>query len=86
MGLVARGVEEAGIRTVCVTFRRDLIELVKPPRSLFVRFPPGRPLGSPGDVAMQRAIIEAGFDLLAREISGMTIVDLPFRLRRLGRF
>ena len=39
----------------------------------------------PGDVAMQRAIIEVGFDLLAREITGMTIVDLPFRLRRFGR-
>lgn len=84
MGLIARGIEESGISTVCVTFRRDIIELVRPPRVLSLRFPPGKPLGNPGDVKMQRNIIEAGFELLESDIEQMTVMDLPFRLKKLG--
>jgi len=80
--LVARGLEESGISTVCVTFRRELIELARPPRILSLKFSPGKPLGKPGDKITQRGIIEAGFDLLQRDISDMTIVDLPFRLKK----
>ena len=76
--------EEAGISTVCVTFIRDLIELVKPPRVLFLKFSAGKPLGRPGDKKMQQDIINAGFDLLQRDIDDMTIVDLPFKLSQLG--
>lgn len=86
MGLIARAVEQQGISTVCTTFRRDLIELAKPPRVLSLPFPPGKPLGNPGDLAMQRAIIEAGFDLLRQEIATTTVVELPFRLKKLGIF
>jgi hypothetical protein len=75
--------EESGISTVCVTFRRDIMELVKPPRVLFLKFSPGKPLGNPGDTETQRAIIEAGFKLLREDIDKMTIVDLPFRLRKI---
>jgi hypothetical protein len=78
--------EEAGLSTVCVTFRRDIIELVKPPRSLFVKFSPGKPLGNPRDRETQRAIIEAAFDLLERPTAEATIVDLPFRLKKFGMF
>ena len=67
-----------------MTFRRDIIERVRPPRVLSLRFPPGKPLGNPGDVNMQRKIIEAGFELLEREIEQMTVIDLPFRLKKLG--
>jgi len=83
---VARGIEESGISTVCVTFRRELIELTKPPRILSLRFSPGKPLGNPGDKKMQRDIIDAGFELLQRDINGMTTVDLPFRLKKFGIF
>ena len=69
---------------MCVTFRRDIIELVRPPRVLSLRFPPGKPLGNPGDEDMQRKIIEAGFELLEKEIEQMTVIDLPFRLKKLG--
>ncbi len=58
------------------------MELVKPPRVLSLRFSPGKPLGSPGDKETQRAIIEAGFELLLKDIDSMTIVDLPYRLRK----
>ena len=76
--------EESGISTITVTFTRELIELVKPPRVLFLKFAPGKPLGHPGDKKMQQDIINAGFELLQRDISNMTIVDLPFKLSQLG--
>jgi hypothetical protein len=82
VGLIARVVEETGISTVCTTFRRDIIELVRPARVLYLKFPPGKPLGNPGDRQMQRDIIDAGFAVLERDVSDMTIVDLPFKLRR----
>jgi hypothetical protein len=59
------------------------MELVKPPRVLSLRFSPGKPLGSPGDTETQRNIIEAGFDLLRKDIDKTTIVDLPLRLRKI---
>lgn len=71
---------------MCVTFRRDIIELVRPPRTLSMKFSLGKPLGNPGDKKMQRNIIKAGFDLLQRDINDMTIVDLPFKLRKFGIF
>jgi hypothetical protein len=79
-------VEESGISTVCVTFRKDLIELARPPRILSLKFTPGKPLGNPGDKKMQRDIIEAGFKLLQENITDMTTVDLPFRLKKFGLF
>ena len=49
-----------------------------------MKFSPGKPLGNPGDVETQKGIIEAGFDLLQRDISDMTILDLPYKLNRPG--
>ncbi|MEW6715407.1 MAG: hypothetical protein AB1306_10005 [Nitrospirota bacterium] len=83
---MARGIEESGISTVCVTFRRDIIELTRPPRILSLKFSVGKPLGNPGDKTTQRGIIEAGFDLLQRSINDITIVELPFRLKKFGIF
>jgi D-proline reductase (dithiol) PrdB len=83
---VARGIEESGISTVCVTFRRDIMELTRPPRILSLKFSVGKPLGNPGDKATQKGIIEAGFELLQRDISNMTTVELPFRLKKFGIF
>jgi hypothetical protein len=71
---------------VSVTFRKDIIELTRPPRVLSLKFSPGKPLGNPGDKKMQRDIIEAGFDLLRKNVTDMTTVDLPFRLKKFGIF
>ena len=49
-----------------------------------MKFSPGKPLGSPGDIKTQQGIIEAGFDLLQKNINDMTIIDLPFKLKKFG--
>lgn len=76
VGLIARGLEESGISTVCVSFRKDVTGLSRPPRIVSVKSSAGKPLGNPGDKKMQRNIIEAGFSLLQKEIIDMTIIDL----------
>jgi len=53
---------------------------------LSLKFSPGKPLGNPGDVYTQKKIIEAGFELLQNKISDMTIIDLPFKLKKFGIF
>jgi hypothetical protein len=62
------------------------MKLIKPPRVLSLRFSPGKPLGNPGDIKTQRGIIEAGFALLKKKTKVMTIVDLPFRLKKFSIF
>ncbi len=83
---MARGVEESGISTVCITFRKDIVELTGAPRILSLKFTPGKPLGNPGDIDTQRGIIEAGFDLLEKNTTKMTSVDLQFKLGPIGFF
>ncbi len=54
------------------------------PEACFIDEPaPGKPLGNPGDKKMQGKIIEAGFDLLQKNIDDMTIVNLPFKLKKI---
>jgi D-proline reductase (dithiol) PrdB len=77
-------IEEAGIATVSITFRKEITELVKPPRALYLKFPPGKPLGNPGDKVMQMAIIHDALDALKTIKQPGTIIDLPYKLRRLS--
>jgi D-proline reductase (dithiol) PrdB len=74
VGLIARALEEQGIATVCVVMNRDIVENVKPPRALFVRFPYGAPLGPAGDGVTQMAVIRAALDLLVSATRPGTIV------------
>ena len=57
MGLVAREVEAAGIPTVAVSLVRDVTESVGVPRTLFLKWPLGHPLGEADALLQQRTII-----------------------------
>jgi hypothetical protein len=61
---------------------REYTEKVKPPRTIFLKWPFGHPLGEPFKVAQQQAVlIEAFKNLYSIEVPG-TIIDLPLRWRR----
>jgi hypothetical protein len=51
-----------------------------------MKFSPGKPLGNPNDIDTQKGIIEAGFDLLQKDIDDMTVIDLPYKLKKFGIF
>jgi hypothetical protein len=66
VGLIAAEIERCGIATVCIVLLREIAERVRPPRSLFVPFPLGYPLGKPHDPRVQREVILSALALLAR--------------------
>ena len=53
--------------TVSIALVRENAESLKQPRSLWVSFPLGRPLGVPNDAAFQHRVIDAALTLLGRE-------------------
>ncbi len=55
---------------------------VKPPRTLYVKHPYGRPFGQPDNVDQQRTIVEDALSLLETVTEPGTIVHSPYRWRR----
>ena len=66
MSLVAAELEQRGISTVVVQLLRLATEKVRPPRALMVPFRHGYPLGAPNDPELQRAVLTAALNLLAK--------------------
>lgn len=82
MGLIQRAIERAGIPTVSISLLRKLTEEVRPPRTLFLRWPFGHPLGEPGNVAQQMKVIRDSFRALKEIKEPGTIIDLPYKWKR----
>jgi D-proline reductase (dithiol) PrdB len=80
--LVQREVERAGIPTIGISIVRKYSEKVKPPRTIFLKWPFGHPLGEPFHVAQHRAVLQKAFEALYSIAEPGTIVDIPFRWRR----
>jgi len=78
VSLVARHLEAHGIATVILGAARDIVEHCGVPRFVFTDFPLGNPCGKPYDVAMQRAIVSLGLDLLEQAFAPRTTVQTPF--------
>ena len=57
-----------------VGFVREHIEIIRPPRALWLNFPMGRPMGKPNDPAYQSKVIRSAFDLLDAS-SGPVVED-----------
>lgn len=76
MSGLAHYFEAEGFATVLVGFVREHIELVKPPRALWLDFPMGRPMGKPNDPEFQLKVIRAAFELFDRP-SGPVLEDFP---------
>lgn len=68
--------ERAGIMTTGISLVRENAENMQPPRSLWVSFPLGRPLGVPNDVEFQHRVIAAALELLERD-HGPVLEDYP---------
>lgn len=67
VSLAAAELERNGVSTVSIMLLREVAEKVRPPRSLFVPFPHGYPLGEPGNSTKQRKVIEAALEVLEDE-------------------
>ena len=82
MGLIQREVEKSGIATIGISIVREFTEKVRPPRTVFLRWPFGHPLGEPGNVRQQQVVLLEAFRALYSITTPGEIIDLPFRWRR----
>lgn len=82
MGLIQRAVEGAGIPTVGISLVREITERVRPPRTVFLRYPFGHPLGEPFKVAQQRTILLDALRALETIAEPGTILAPGYNWRR----
>jgi hypothetical protein len=82
VGLIQREIEKVGIPTIGVSIVRTYSEKVKPPRTIFLRWPFGHPFGEPFNAAQHRVILAEAIRALATIQEPGTIIDLPYRWRR----
>lgn len=66
VSLIAAAIERENIPTICLSLLREVTTVIRPPRSLFVPYPMGYPLGEPNNSTLQTEIIKAGLNLLTR--------------------
>ncbi len=67
VGLVQAAIERAGITTVSISLLREVTQVIKPPRALFVPFRMGYPLGAPNDPGLQHMVIASALALIERK-------------------
>lgn len=82
MGLIQREVEKAGVPTIGISIVREYTEKVRPPRSVYLRWPFGHPLGEPFNVPQQTTVLKMTLNALCSIRTPGMIVDLPLRWRR----
>ncbi len=63
VGLIASVIEKTGLPTVCLSLLQEVSHKVRPPRTLFVPFPIGYPLGKPWEPSLQHSIIREALNL-----------------------
>ena len=64
VGLIQAALEVAGVATVGVSLCQEITQRTRSPRSLYVPFPFGYPLGKPLDPELQREIVMQALELL----------------------
>ena len=79
--------ESQGFSSVLGGFVIEHIEIIKPPRALWLNFPMGRPLGKPNNPEFQKKVIRTAFDLFEKS-SGPVLDDfseiIPVREGRMS--
>lgn len=66
VGLIQTAIERAGIATVSISLLREVTDVIRPPRALFVPFRLGFPLGEANNPALQHRVIAEALSLLKR--------------------
>ncbi len=65
-----------------VSIVREYSEQVKPPRTIFLRWPFGHPLGAPFNNEQQRVVLAEALRALYTIYEPGTIMDLSYKWRR----
>jgi hypothetical protein len=82
VGLIARTIEAAGTPTVTIIGLREIAEKVRPPRTVYLKWPFGHPLGEPGNRAQQLSAIHYALRALYTVTEPGTILEPGWAWRR----
>lgn len=82
VGLIQRAIEAEGIPTVGISILKEVTEKVRPPRSVYLRYPFGHPLGEAFNARQQRAILLDALRALETIAEPGAIVEPGYRWRR----
>ena len=83
VGLLQGAIESRAIPTISVTVRPEITAHANIPRACYLRFPTGNPMGEPNRPDQQRRILAAVLEQLTAIQEPGTIVELPYRWRRM---
>lgn len=61
---------------------REYTEKIKPPRTIYLRWPFGHPLGEPFKIYQQRAVLMEAFKALYSIDKPGRIIDVPFKWKK----
>ncbi len=79
--MIQRAIEAEGIPTVGISLLKEVTQKVRPPRTVYLRYPFGHPLGRAFHIAQQRMILLDGLRALETITAPGTIVELGYRWR-----
>jgi hypothetical protein len=82
VGLVQRAIEAEGIPTVGISILKEVTQKVRPPRTVFLRYPFGHPLGDAFNTKQQRTILLDALTALETMAKPGTIVEPGYTWRR----
>ena len=77
VGLIQGFIEAAGIPTVGISLLKEVSLRVAPPRTLWVPFPMGHPLGEPHRPEIHTRVLIEALALLAQTSDGPILEDFP---------
>lgn len=77
MSALGHFIEDEGIATTGISLVREHTQQMRPPRSLWVPFELGRPLGAPNDPAFQTRVLRAALGLLEHPGPSPVLADFP---------
>lgn len=78
MGLIQRVLDIFGIPTISLSLVKEMTELVKPSKALYIQHPFGLTLGAVGDAATHEAVLKDCLRHAAQEVPAGTIINLPY--------
>ncbi len=83
VGLIQGAIEQNGIPTISITVRPEITTHANISRACYLRFPTGNPVGAPHKPDQQRMILTSVLEQLILIHQPGTIVELPYRWRRM---
>lgn len=82
VGLIQNSIERAGISTISISTKPEITMFVGVPRSAFIRFPLGNPIGEPFNEELQKQILLDLIAVLQGAHEPGEVYELPYRWRR----